>query len=78
MLPDQTDDEDFDRSGPGDPDLDRIQSVVARMPADVRRAFLLHRGKGMSYTQIATELGVSADLVERYIIDALKRLRQEL
>ena len=48
------------------------------MPVKVRRAFLLHRGKDMSYTEIATEMGVSTSMVEKYIIQALKLIREEL
>jgi len=48
------------------------------MPQKVRRAFLLHRSKDLSYPEIAAEMGVSTSMVEKYIIQALKQIRAEL
>ena len=48
------------------------------MPVKVRRAFLLHRGKDMSYAEIASEMNVSTSMVEKYIIQALKLIRENV
>jgi len=48
------------------------------MPEKVRRAFLMHRAKDLSYSEIADEMGVSTSMVEKYIIQALKILRKEM
>lgn len=84
MLPEHTD-EDEDKFAPSaertvsaEQQLDRIYQVVDRMPVKVRRAFLLHRGKDLSYSEIATEMAVSTSMVEKYIIQALKMIREEL
>lgn len=84
MLPEQSDEEDdkfapsAERTVSAEQELDKIYEVVDRMPPKVRRAFLLHRGKDMSYSEIAEEMGVSTSMVEKYIIEALKLLRKEL
>ena len=48
------------------------------MPEKVRRAFLMHRGKDLSYSEIAIEMDVSTSMVEKYIIQALRILRKEV
>lgn len=84
MLPEQSDEEDdkcapsAERTVSAEQELDKIYEVVDRMPPKVRRAFLLHRGKDLSYSEIADEMGVSTSMVEKYIIEALKMLRSEL
>ena len=58
--------------------LERIYQAVDRLPEKCRQAFLLHRTSGLSYSDIALELGVSVSSVEKYILQALKECRQEL
>ena len=58
--------------------LARIMRVVDALPEKCRQAFLLHRHSGLSYTQIAAEMGVSVSSVEKYILEALKHCRQKL
>ncbi len=84
MLPEQSD-EDDDKFAPSaertvlaEQELDQIYKVVETMPEKVRRAFLMHRGKDLSYSEIATEMDVSTSMVEKYIIQALKILRKEM
>lgn len=84
MHPDQSDDDNdkfapsAERTVSAEQELERIYAVVDTMPEKVRRAFLLHRGKDLSYSEIAQEMDVSNSMVEKYIIQALKILRQEL
>ena len=84
MLPEQSD-EDNDKFAPSaertvsaEEELDQIYKVVDQMPEKVRRAFLMHRGKDMSYAEIADDMNVSTSMVEKYIIQALKILRKEM
>ena len=84
MLPERAD-EDEDKCAPSaertvsaEQELDKIYEVVDKMPIKVKRAFLLHRGKDMSYTEIASEMNVSTSMVEKYISEALKLLRREM
>ena len=58
--------------------LERIYQAVDRLPEKCRQAFLLHRTSGLSYSDIALELGVSVSSVEKYILQALKECRREL
>ena len=50
--------------------------VIRGMPENVRRAFVMNRFEGRTYSEIAEALGVSVSSVEKYIISALKTLRQ--
>lgn len=67
-----------ERTVSAEQELDRIYKVVNQMPEKVRSAFLMHRGKDLSYSQIATEMDVSTSMVEKYIIQALRILRKEV
>jgi RNA polymerase sigma-70 factor (ECF subfamily) len=58
--------------------LARIYKVIDGLPEKTRQAFILHRTTGMSYSDIAHELGVSVSSVEKYILEALKQCRNEL
>ncbi|KAF1057457.1 MAG: putative RNA polymerase sigma factor FecI [Pseudomonas citronellolis] len=51
--------------------LEQIARMLDGLKPRVRTAFLLAQCDGMSYAQIATELGVSQRSVERYVADAL-------
>lgn len=58
--------------------LAHIYQAVDSMPLKCRQAFLLHRTRGLSYSDIAQEMGVSVSSVEKYILQALKHCRAEL
>ena len=84
MLPEQSDEENdkfapsAERTVSAEEELDQIYKVVDQMPEKVRRAFLMHRGKDLSYSEIAIEMDVSTSMVENYIIQALRILRKEV
>lgn len=84
MLPEQSDEENdkfapsAERTVSAEEELDQIYKVVDQMPEKVRRAFLMHRGKDLSYSEIAAEMDVSTSMVEKYIIQALRILRKEV
>ena len=56
--------------------LHLIHSRLEDLPRNARQAFILSRNKGWTYNQIATQLGVSVSSVEKYILLALKELRE--
>ena len=58
--------------------LARIYQAVDELPEKCRQAFLLHRASGLSYNDIAREMGVSVSSVEKYILQALKHCREAL
>lgn len=56
---------------------DALQHTIRRLPEKCRQVFLLSREQGLGYRQIALELNISPNTVERHINKALKVLRQE-
>ena len=48
------------------------------LPLRCRQALMLHRVRGLSYAEIAREMGVSVSSVEKYILEALKHCREHL
>jgi RNA polymerase sigma-70 factor (ECF subfamily) len=55
-----------------------ISDALRELPEKCRQAFILHRGRDLSYPEIAAELGVSTSMVEKHIIRALRHLRDKL
>lgn len=51
--------------------LEAIARMLEGLKPKVRRAFLLAQCEGLTYKQIAEQLGVSLRSVERYVADAL-------
>lgn len=58
--------------------LKSIDRALNILPPTCRQAFLLHRLDGMTHNQIATELGISASMVDKHIRRALTECRQAL
>ncbi len=58
--------------------FEQINAALDCMKTKPRQAFLLHRRSGLSYSAIASEMGVSVSSVEKYILAALKHFRQQL
>lgn len=55
-------------------DLKQAAAVIETLPPKARAAFLLSRLHGLKHADIATRLGVSKSMVEKYIMDANARL----
>lgn len=47
--------------------LDRLDRRLNRLPAKVKHTFVLSRGSGMTYPQIASQLGISQRSVSQYM-----------
>ncbi|MGK0222693.1 MAG: RNA polymerase sigma factor (sigma-70 family) [Limisphaerales bacterium] len=58
--------------------VELLETALLELPIKVRQAFVLHRHSGLSYAQIADQLGVSTSMVEKYIIQTLKHFRNKL
>lgn len=56
--------------------LARINDALEGMPPKARRAFLLCQLDGLTYAEIAEELGVSASTVRYYMAQGLRRCMQ--
>ena len=59
-------------------ELALVLRAIDELPMNCRQAFLMHRGRGMSYPEIAKALGVSTSMVEKHVIHALKHCRTRL
>ncbi len=51
-------------------ELTTLAIVLGDLPERVRRAFLLSRIDGQTYSEIAAELGVSTSMVKQYVARA--------
>lgn len=59
--------------------LHRLSSeALDALPPKCRKAFALHRAEGMTYPEIAAEMGVSVKMVEKHISRALAKCRTAL
>ncbi|MCH9691307.1 MAG: RNA polymerase sigma factor [Gammaproteobacteria bacterium] len=58
--------------------LQAIYDSMDNLPLKCRQAFLLHRVRGLSYSQIAREMHISVSSVEKYILQALKACRHNM
>ena len=48
------------------------------LPERQKQVFQLHREKGLTYSEIAEQLGISKNTVENHMVNALKYLRQNM
>ncbi|MFL0809027.1 MAG: sigma-70 family RNA polymerase sigma factor [Agarilytica sp.] len=58
--------------------LEKIQISIASLPEKPRKAFELSRVHHKTYREISEELGVSESSVEKYIIQTLRILRDNI
>lgn len=56
-------------------DGEHLAWVLGQLPIRCRTALVLHRRDGLTYAQIAGQLGVSQDTVKKYIASAVARCR---
>jgi RNA polymerase sigma-70 factor (ECF subfamily) len=59
-------------------DIGGMMDAIRALPEKPRTAFVKNRFEDKTYAVIATEMGVSESTVEKYMMDALKRLRARL
>ncbi len=57
-------------------DLEQVESALSNLPDKCRQAFIMHRMNASSYQEIADELKVSVSSVEKYLMRAMKFLRE--
>ncbi|MDE0489552.1 MAG: sigma-70 family RNA polymerase sigma factor [Gammaproteobacteria bacterium] len=58
-------------------ELEAMRSVIRNMRLNWRVAFVLQRFGNMSYEDIAIHMGVTVRQVERYMVRAMRRIREE-
>ena len=54
----------------------RLWTAIDHLPTERKKIFLLSKRDGLTYQEIATELGISIKTVEHQISKALKTLRE--
>lgn len=58
--------------------LELLDAALAALPHNARQALLMSRIDGLTFAQIAAELGVSESMVAKYIARALRACRDHL
>jgi RNA polymerase sigma-70 factor (ECF subfamily) len=58
--------------------LERLQGGLDKLSPKMRAAFLLSRRDGLTFEEIAAELGTTKHMVKKYLMKALTRLRHGL
>ncbi|WP_207793498.1 sigma-70 family RNA polymerase sigma factor [Pseudomonas lopnurensis] len=52
-----------------------VERALNELPENCRRAFLLRKLDGLAHHEIATQMGISKDMVEKHIVNAMKHCR---
>ncbi|TFL11522.1 sigma-70 family RNA polymerase sigma factor [Pusillimonas caeni] len=58
--------------------LASLKEALAELPLKCRQVFLWHRLEGHTQEEIAQKLGISVNMVEKYMARAVKHLRERL
>jgi RNA polymerase sigma-70 factor (family 1) len=56
----------------------QTEKLIANLPERQKQVYLLHREEGLTYPEIAEELGISKNTVENHMVKALKYLRENI
>ena len=78
----------FDPRSPhsGDPEhfmhalqlADSVERALAELPLNCRKVFIWQKIEGLTQQEIAERLGLSKNMVEKYMIRTLRHLRERL
>jgi len=58
--------------------FEEMTAVLEGLRPQARRAFILHRFRGLKYSEIATEMGISKSMVNHHISTVLERMHKSL
>jgi RNA polymerase sigma factor (sigma-70 family) len=71
--------------GPSYPDLvdtaqraKRLREVLQQLPAKCQAAVIMRHWHGLSYEEIAQKLGISVNMVKKYLVSALAHCRRRM
>jgi len=56
----------------------QAEKLIANLPERQKQVFLLHKKEGLTYPEIAGQLGISKNTVENHMAKALKYLREHM
>ena len=54
------------------------EKLIANLPERQKQVYILHRENGLTYPEIAEQLGISKNTVENHMVKALKYLRENM
>ena len=57
---------------------DSIERALAELPLNCRRIFIWQKIEGLTQQEIAERMGLSKNMVEKYMIRTLRHLRERL
>lgn len=58
--------------------VQRLERLIAAMPAKCRQAFILYQFEGLEFAAIAARMGMSERMVRKYVVRALLHCRTQL
>ncbi|MEJ8567720.1 RNA polymerase sigma factor [Elongatibacter sediminis] len=58
--------------------LRELERALGDLPHTCRTAFVLHKRDGLTYSEIATRMGISAHMVKKHMVRALSHCRETL
>ena len=56
----------------------QAEKLIANLPERQKQVYVLHREEGLTYPEIAEQLGISKNTVENHMVKALKYLHQNM
>jgi RNA polymerase sigma-70 factor (ECF subfamily) len=56
----------------------RLREVLAQLPAKCQAAVVMRHWNGLSYEEIAQQLGISVNMVKKYLVQALAHCRRRM
>ncbi|MNV99257.1 putative RNA polymerase sigma factor FecI [compost metagenome] len=57
---------------------DDLANVLAELPPKCREAFVLNRIEGWTQAEVAAHMGLSKNMIERYVMRAIEHVRDRL
>jgi RNA polymerase sigma-70 factor (ECF subfamily) len=57
---------------------DHLARVLAELPPKCRQAFVLNRIEGWTQAEVATCMGLSKNMIERYVMRAIQHVQERL
>ena len=56
----------------------QVERLISQLPERQKQVYLLHRENGLTYSEIADQMGISKNTVENHMVKALKYLRENM
>ena len=56
----------------------QVERLISQLPERQKQVYLLHRENGLTYSEIANQMGISKNTVENHMVKALKYLRENM